>query len=92
MKFLISKVESVNMLKRKNQKEKRDFFFLKTIWSLHGAFIFLQLIPVWIRDNKQPINGGLNWEMEFESAAKFNGWRRLITPLLSALFFSHLKS
>lgn len=50
--------------------------------SFQEALIFLQLILVWIRDNKQPINGGLNQEMELESAAKFSGWRRLITPLL----------
>lgn len=40
--------------------ERKLFFSFLTIWSLHGAFIFLQLIPMWIRDNKQPINGGLN--------------------------------
>lgn len=51
-------------------------------WSFQEALIFLQLILMWIRDNKQPINGALNWEMELESAAEFRGWLRLITPLL----------
>jgi hypothetical protein len=35
-----------------------------------------------IRDNKQPINGGLKEEMEMGGRAEFSGWRRLITPLL----------
>lgn len=45
------------------------------------ALTSLQLILTWIRDNKQPINEGLNEEMELVSAAELGGWQRLITPL-----------
>lgn len=34
--------------------------FCVITWSFLEALIFLQLSLVWIRDNKQPINGGLN--------------------------------
>lgn len=37
------------------------------------ALISPPLILTRIRDNKQPINGGLNQEMELESAAQFRG-------------------
>lgn len=41
--------------------------------SSQEALISVQLILTRIRDNKQPINGGLNQEMELESAAPFSG-------------------
>lgn len=49
-----------------------SLFFIIT-WSSQEALISLQLILPWIRDNKQPINGGLNQEIELESAAQFSG-------------------
>lgn len=60
------------------------FFPLSLIitWSSQEALTLLQLILMRIRDNKQPINGGLKEEMEMGGRAEFSGWRRLITPLL----------
>lgn len=49
-----------------------SLFFIITR-SFQEALISPQLILTWIRDNKQPINGGLNQEMELESAAQFGG-------------------
>lgn len=42
---------------------------LITAWSSQEALPSLQLILRRIRGNKQPVNGGLNQEMELESAA-----------------------
>lgn len=36
-----------------------SLFFITT-WSFQEALVFPQLILTWIRDNKQPVNGGLN--------------------------------
>lgn len=49
-------------------------------WSFLEALVFPQLIPTWIRDDKQPVNGGLNQEMELPLPAD-RGRPRLITPL-----------
>lgn len=50
-------------------------------WSFLEALVFPQLIPTWIRDDKQPVNGGLNQEMELPLRADRGGRPRLITPL-----------